>query len=123
MKLHLTTADNTYLITAYEADYIAINQQRYPQNLIIMPHILRLDWYDGTFADLQLDNLSVLLELKPEVVLIGTGKKHAFLHPKIYHNLTKQNIPVEFMTTAAACRTYNILMSEGRNVAAALIQK
>jgi uncharacterized protein len=55
------------------------------------------------------------------VVLLGTGEKHQFLHPKTVQNLTAQNIPLECMTTVAACRTYNILMSEGRKVAAALL--
>ncbi|OYY84483.1 MAG: hypothetical protein B7Y34_00445, partial [Methylophilales bacterium 16-45-9] len=59
--------------------------------------------------------------LKPELVLLGTGAKHLFLHPKHYQELSASGIALECMTTAAACRTYNILMSEGRNVAAALI--
>jgi uncharacterized protein len=79
------------------------------------------DWTTGGFADLSENHFSELIKLEPEVVLLGTGKTHQFLHPKIAQSLTKKNIPLECMTTAAACRTYNILMSEGRKVAAALI--
>ena len=121
MKLHLTTAENNNLITAYGEDYIAINRQRYTQNLIVLPQMLIHDWKAASFADLSDEHFKQIAELKPEVVLLGTGATHLFLHPKHYQQLTSSGIALECMTTAAACRTYNILMSEGRNVAAALI--
>ena len=121
MKLHLTSAENNNLITAYDEDYIAINQQRYTKNLIVLPQTLIYDWNPSSFADLSEEHFKQIAALKPEVVLLGTGTCHLFLHPKHYQQLTASGIAVECMTTAAACRTYNILMSEGRNVAAALL--
>ena len=121
MKLHLATAENNHLITGYGGNYVEINRQRYAQNLIVMPQTLILDWPADIFENLTEAHFTQVSDLKPELVLLGTGKKHQFLHPKVYQNLTAQGIPLECMTTAAACRTYNILMSEGRNVAAALI--
>jgi uncharacterized protein len=121
MKLHLTTAENQNLITAYSAEYIEINSVRHACNLIVMADKLILDWQPTDFANLSEADFAQIIELKPEVVLLGTGEKHQFLHPKIYQNLTALGIPLECMTTAAACRTYNYLMSEGRNVAAALL--
>lgn len=121
MKLHLTTAENQYLITAYSAEYIEINKVRHACNLIVMADKLILDWQATDFASLAEAHFAQIVELKPEVVLLGTGEKHQFLHPKIYQHLTALGIPLECMTSAAACRTYNYLMSEGRNVAAALI--
>lgn len=125
MKLHLTTADNNYLITAYgqgdDGRFVEVNKQKYTQNLIVMANQLILDWQAADFASLNVAHFEQLIELKPEVVLLGTGNTHQFLHPKIYQNLTEQGIPLECMTTAAACRTYNILMSEGRNVVAVLL--
>ena len=125
MKLHLTTAENNHLITGYGADndigFIEINKVRHTRNLIVMADKLILDWQATDFASLEEAHFAHILALKPEVVLLGTGEKHQFLHPKIYKNLTEQGIPLECMTAAAACRTYNFLMSEGRNVAAALI--
>lgn len=121
MKLHLTTAENNHLITGYGENYVEINQQRYAQNLIVMPQTLILDWQATGFASLAEAHFAQIGDLKPELVLLGTGEKHRFLHPKVYQNLTAQAIPLECMATAAACRTYNILMSEGRNVAAALL--
>ena len=125
MKLHLTSAENNYLITAYgmgdDGRFVEINQLRYVHNLIVMPDKLITDWSATDFFGLTEANFTQILELKPEVILLGTGEKHQFLHPKIFQKLTENGIPLECMTTAAACRTYNILMSEGRNVAAMLI--
>ena len=121
MRLHLTSAESHNLITGYGADFIEINQQRYAQNVLVLADSVFDDWHAGKFEDLVEKSFNQILELKPEVVLLGTGETHRFVHPKIVRNLTKNGIPLECMTTAAACRTYNILMSEGRNVAAALI--
>jgi uncharacterized protein len=121
MKLHLTTAENNNLITGYSQSYIEVNKQRYARNLIVMPQELIVDWQVKNLSDLTEQHLSKIAEFNSEVVLLGVGVKHQFLHPKIYQALTIKGIPIECMTTAAACRTYNILMSEGRNVLAALI--
>ena len=126
MKLHLAHAEGKNLITAYTDDYITINQQHYSNSLIVMPDSLITDWASSSHQALTFDNLTAIdfekiTALKPEVVLLGTGKTHKFLHPKVSELLTRQGVSLECMTTAAACRTYNILMSEGRNVAAALL--
>ncbi len=121
MKLHLTTAENNNLITAYGDDYIEVNRVRYSHSLIVSPNEIITPWGNAVFADLKDADFTAALTLKPEVVLLGTGSKHLFLHPKHYQSLSSQGIPLECMTTAAACRTYNILMSEGRNVAAAVL--
>lgn len=121
MKLHLTTAENNNLITAYGESYIEINKQRYTQNIIVMPQTILSDWHVDNVDTLNNLHFQEIIQLKPEVVLLGTGKTHLFLHPKNHQKLTEQGIALECMSTAAACRTYNILMSEGRLVAAALI--
>lgn len=121
MKLHLTTSEKDYLITGFGAGFIEVNLQRYMQNLVVMPQALILDWEATHFTSLSETHFKPLIAFKPEVVLLGTGDKHQFLHPKVFKGLTEVGIPLECMTSAAACRTYNILMSEGRNVAAALL--
>lgn len=121
MKLHLTTAENNNLITAYSESYIEVNKLRHAGSLIVRPQELILGWNVKGFSDLTEQHLSKIAEFNSEVVLLGTGEKHQFLHPKIYQALAIKGIPIECMTTAAACRTYNILMSEGRNVLAAII--
>ncbi|MDO9365210.1 MAG: Mth938-like domain-containing protein [Methylotenera sp.] len=126
MKLHLTQAEGNNLITGITDDAILINHRPYSTCLIVMPNTLVTDWRSNTvnqlsFETLTADDFEKIAALKPEVVLLGTGKTHRFLHPKLNAALTQQGVAVECMTTAAACRTYNILMSEGREVAAALL--
>jgi uncharacterized protein len=126
MKLHLTHGEGKNLITAYTDNAITINHQTYSNNLIVSPDTLITDWVSASNLTLTLDNLTDtdferIIALKPEVVLLGTGKTHQFLHPITSALLSKQGIYLECMTTVAACRTYNILMSEGRKVVAALL--
>ena len=120
MKLHLTQSDGQNLITGYGAGYIEINRKRYEHSLIVLPDSLIADWHAKDFESLSTEHFDQLVALKPEVVLLGTGDKHRFIHPKLTKSLTEAGISLECMDTAAACRTYNILMAEGRHVAAAI---
>jgi uncharacterized protein len=127
MKLHLTTSNTQNLITGYEAGKVMVNHRAFTQNLIVLPEQLIENWKPlaesniGILKALSMVDFIEIATLKPEVVLLGTGETHQFIHPKLYALLTEQQIALECMTTAAACRTYNILMGEGRNVAAMLI--
>ncbi len=121
MKLHLTQSEGNNLITGYGDDYIEVNKQRYSQAVVVMADRLSLDWPASSFDALSEAHFNALLALAPDVVLLGTGRKHCFAHPRLTAKLAEKNIAVECMTTDAACRTYNILMNEGRNVAAALL--
>jgi uncharacterized protein len=121
MKLHLENADGQYLITGYDQGWVEINRQRYSQNLILLPSQLLPDWDAPNFESITSAHFESIALYKPDVVLLGTGTRHQFIHPKLTTALTKAGISLECMTTHAACRTYNILMTEGRNVAAALL--
>ena len=121
MKLHLTQADGQNLITGYSAQWISVNHQRIEHSLIVMPDALIADWKIKNFDELNEADFQKIADLKPEMVLLGTGQQHRFIHPRLIKSLTDAHIAVECMTTDAACRTYNILMAEGRKVAAALI--
>ncbi len=121
MKLHLTQAEGNNLITGFAPGQVEVNRQAYRQSLIVQASTLHTDWPINHFEALSTADFEKLATLKPEVVILGTGQTHRFAHPKLTKVLSDQNIPVECMTTDAACRTYNILMSEGRDVVAALI--
>lgn len=121
MKLHLTQAEGNQLITAYQPGAVSINHQRYQHSVIVLPTDVITDWQVTKFDELSADDFARIANYQPEVVLLGTGETHRFIHPKLTVALTAKGIPVECMTTDAACRTYNILMSEGRKVLAALI--
>lgn len=121
MKLHLHTPAQQYMITGMDADTITVNQQPYSTSLIVSGEVLVEDWFSGLWEQLEANALAAILDLKPEVVLLGTGDKHRFIHPRHIQAFLSTNIAVECMTTAAACRTFNILTSEGRHAVAALM--
>jgi len=121
MKLHLTQAEGQNLITGYGGGWVEINRKRYAHSLIVLPESIIEDWQVQDFENLTVEHFQKLADLKPEVVLLGTGAKHRFVHPRLTAPLTTLGISMECMDTAAACRTYNILMSEGRKTAAVLL--
>lgn len=121
MKLHLTQASGNQLITGCGENWVEVNDVRYERSLIVLPNLLIDDWEVQHFSDLQASDLDRLVQLHPEVILLGTGAAHRFIDPCACQNLAKHGIGVECMSTIAACRTYNILMAEGRRVGAALI--
>jgi uncharacterized protein len=121
MKLHLTKADGLNLIGAYEDDSVRINGQEYAGNLVVMPEQLLPDWTQATSETLAADDLRPLLDLDVEVILLGTGPRLRFPPPELLRPFLQKGIGIEVMDRPAACRTYNLLASEGRKVAAALL--
>jgi uncharacterized protein len=121
MKLHLHTSEQQYQINGVDSDAVIINRQRYEQAVIVSEQSLSTDWFTGAWEALDAQSLAGILDFKPEVVLLGTGDKQRFIHPRQIQAFLTENIAVECMTTAAACRTFNILTSEGRKVVAALL--
>jgi uncharacterized protein len=79
------------------------------------------DWPPGSVEELQLDHLQAVLALKPQIILLGTGERQVFPASAIGAAIQAAGIGFEVMDTRAACRTYNVLVQEGRRVAAALI--
>jgi len=90
-------------------------------SFIVSPQHLLRDWEPTHVDNLQAEHLDAITELKPELVLLGTGPSLIFPTPQLLASLHRQRIGVEVMDTAAACRTYNILMTEGRLVVAGLM--
>jgi uncharacterized protein len=121
MKLHLTRAAGNQLITGYGEGWVDINDARHTRSLIVLPNQLVTDWPVADFDSLVAEHIERIAQLMPEVALLGTGAVHRFVHPRISRPLLDIGVSLECMDTAAACRTYNILMAEGRHVAAALI--
>ena len=87
----------------------------------VLPERLIVPWPCAAFTDLDEAAFAHLAGLGVEILLLGTGRTHRFPHPSITRPLLDRRIGLEVMTTDAACRTYGFLVSEGRNVAAALI--
>lgn len=119
MKFHLENAAGRNLFTGYGPGYVAVNRTRYESSLVVTAEQLLTAW-PARWEDLSAAHFEFLLGLKPEIVLLGTGQTQKFAHPALSRCLQEARIGLEFMDTPAACRTYNILVAEGRNVVAAL---
>ncbi|MFO1234262.1 Mth938-like domain-containing protein [Rivihabitans pingtungensis] len=119
MKLHLHTSPLN-LVTQYGDGYLDVNQTRYTENVLITPEHVA-PWGRAGFDGLSAEDFAALLEYTPEVVVFGAGARLRFPHPRLTAALTNAGIGVEVMDTGAACRTYNVLLSEDRRVLAAIL--
>ena len=121
LKIEREQAEGRNMFTGYGEGYVAVNGARHSSSLVVSGDRLVTDWPAAALEDLTADHLAAIVELKPEIVLLGSGATFRFPEPSLLAPLYKAGIGVEVMDTPAACRTYNILLGEGRNVIAALI--
>jgi Uncharacterized conserved protein len=108
-----------YRITGYDDAWIAVNQNTLTSSFLVGSQTLITDWQPQSILELQPTHLEPLFAIGAEVILIGTGKNQQFPQPDTWKVLVQHGVGFEVMTTAAACRTYNVLLSEARRVAAA----
>ena len=120
MKLHLTTAEGQHLFSGHGPGYVAVNRVRYEISIVVTPSSVAA-WPVSGFDALSAADFSSILDLKPEVVIFGTGRVLRFPERALALALAAAGIGLEVMDSGAACRTYNILASEGRKVAAAIL--
>ena len=123
MQISLDTGTGAYTIRSYSAGEIKINDRTLHHSLIVTPTQLIEPWAPNTLQELQISDLEVIVAMNPEIVLLGTGSQMLFPYPALLALFLERKIGIEFMDTGAACRTFNVLTSEGRNVAAALLIK
>lgn len=90
-------------------------------SVVIGAHGERFDWHCSQFADLTPEHFAQLATLQAEIIIFGSGLRNRFPPAAWLKPLIAQRIGLETMDTAAACRTYNVLASEGRHVVAALL--
>jgi len=121
MKLHAQRPTALNTVTAYGDGYVEINARRYEHALLVQPEAPVETWAPSRFEELTAAHFEAIAAHEPEVVLLGTGPTQRFPHPRLTAALAERRIGVEAMNTGAACRTYNILMTEGRRVLAALL--
>ena len=120
MKLHASGPSGVNTITGYGEGYVMVNGERRASSVIVLPDRIE-QWPVKAFEDLSADDFAFLKDLGAEIVLLGTGQKQRFPHPRLTSALAQSGIGLEVMDVQAACRTYNILVAEERKVAAALI--
>lgn len=120
MKLHLMPGAGLQLFSGYGPGFVAINGVRYEKCVVVNPQTVA-EWGVTGFEALTGTDFGFIVELKPEIVILGTGATQRFPRPELARALAAAGVGVEVMDTRAACRTYNILASEGRKVVAAIL--
>lgn len=121
MKLQSDPHYGANTITGYGDGYVEINKTPYRHAVLLSSNGEILEWPVHSFNDLTAGNFSQMITLKPELILIGTGNRQHFPKPELLKSLIEAKIGFEIMDSQAACRTYNILVGEGRQVLLALI--
>ena len=121
MKLHQDLNIGHNVVTAIGDGYVDINGLRHESSLLVLPRRIESSWAVAGFDALVADDFRQIVESGCEILLFGTGRRQRFPQPALLSELMAARIGVEVMDTGAACRTFNILVAESRNVAAALL--
>lgn len=122
MKLHLNSGAGQLTFTGYGADHVLINGQRFDAGLLLTARgVEPAPWAGLGFAELVPAHFEWIAGRELDILLLGTGTRLRFPHPSLTRALVEARIGLEVMDVGALCRTYNILIAEGRNVGAAVL--
>lgn len=121
MKLHADHAEGVNLINAYTADSVSVNGEVHRHSVLVPPTGPVTPWPATSLSDLTEAHFEAIAQASPELVVLGSGQVLRFAPPALLRPLMTARIGIETMDTPAACRTYNILVAEGRKVMAALL--
>ena len=116
----LPDATTSHAVSGYGEGWVSVNGQRFTHSLVVA-HGHLSDWDCSGFDALQARHFERLASLGPEVIIFGSGQRLRFVAPALLAGVYARGMGVETMDTAAACRTYNFLLGEGRRVVAALL--
>lgn len=120
MKIHPDSFEGQ-VISGYGPGWVAVNGEKISRSMVIGARGQRLDWNCDNFAALGSEHFDQLAQMGAELVIFGSGEQLRFPRPEWLGALIARRIGLEAMDTRAACRTYNILAGEGRNVIVALL--
>ncbi|MAZ39377.1 MAG: hypothetical protein CMF49_04590 [Legionellales bacterium] len=109
--------DGKITIDAYDTHHIIIDEQKYQSTLLILSDKIYPNWSNKAFLTVAPNEYTLIVQENPQVFIIGTGEKQIFPSIQLIEFFNKQHIGLECMNTGSACRTFNILATEGRNVA------
>lgn len=114
-------ADNVVTLPQASTERPVLLEEHLTASFVIAPQHLMRHWPPQRFEELDEEHLHLITTLDPEVILLGTGQRIRFPNHAWFKNFHQRDVGVEIMDNGAACRTYNILMGEGRNVVAGII--
>ena len=120
MKLHISRPSGQNVFTGYGKGFVAINGARHESHLLVTSAKVS-GWDISGFDGVSGDTAALFMSLAPEIVILGTGASQRFPPPDLARRLSAAGVGLEVMDSNAACRTYNVLMAEGRRVLAAIL--
>jgi len=120
MRLVLDSDPAVYTVRRYAAGEIVVNDQRLTAPCILSAQRLIVDWAASPLAPISAADLAPLLELAPAILLLGWSQQPQVPDASVRRALAGRGVALECMSLGAACRTYNILVQEGRPVVAGL---
>lgn len=123
MRMHFKDENPPTRITSYGAGFVDVNEERHTSSVILLPHSVETGWRPRSANELLAEDVEALLAGHPEIVLLGTGLKQFFPAGPILEPAYDRRVGIEVMDTMAACRTFNVLAAENRQVVAGLILK
>ncbi len=123
MKFQLDEPQGGNSISRHDAQGVWVNGERHQHSLLVPWRGDVSAWAPSRFEELQASHFEAIRALQPELVILGSGSRLRFPRPELWRGLVDARIGFEVMDLAAACRTYNVLASEGRNVLAALLME
>lgn len=121
MKFQPDHLEGVNIISRVEPDRLWVNGTAWTSSVLVPWRGEPVAWPAATPEALTAAHFEQLLALQPELVIFGSGARLRFVSPALQRALIERRIGVETMDTPAACRTYNVLASEGRSVVAALL--
>jgi uncharacterized protein len=121
MKFSLDNPLEGNLIRSYGPGQVSVGARVLTESAVVTADAAPSGWPPTRFEELAREHFAALVELSPEVVVLGCGARLRFPSPELTAPLVQAGIGLEVMDTGAACRTYNVLAAEGRRVAAALL--
>lgn len=121
LKIEREATDGRNVFTAYGEGWVEVAGRRIAASVAVAAERIQEGWTAAGLDGLAASETAALAEWKPEILLLGTGARFRFPDPSALAPLYRAGVGVEVMDTRAACRTYNILLAEGRRVVAALI--
>ena len=121
MKFQPDQLDGVNVVSRLEGRTLWVHQTPFTQSVLVPWVGLVSPWPARTPQELQPAHFEQMLDMRPELVIFGSGDRLQFVHPSVYRALIERRIGIETMDTAAACRTYNVLANEGRKVLGAFL--
>jgi len=121
MKFTADRPGGSYVVRGYAPGRLRIGEREITTSVIVSPATLIEPWRPRRMDEFTAEDLEPAIALSPEVLLVGTGTRQVFPDAAVLAKLHAVRIGFEIMDTGAACRTYNVLLGEGRSVAAALM--